>query len=155
MYGFWLLLWYLVHIVLSVILRCIASDYSFDILCTLYCLSFFDVWLLITPLISCAHCIVCHSSMYGFWLLLWYLVNIVLSVILRCIASDYSFDILWTLYCLSFFDVWLLITPSISCAHCIVCHSSMYGFWLLFWYNLKLFLASHFFLKWKVIIWNL
>jgi hypothetical protein len=38
---------------------------------SLYCLSFY-LWLLITPLVSCGHCIVC-LSIYGFWLPLWYL----------------------------------------------------------------------------------
>ena len=25
------------------------------------------MWLLNTPLVSCGHCVVCHSSTYGFW----------------------------------------------------------------------------------------
>jgi hypothetical protein len=54
------------------------------------CLSF-NLRLLITPLVSCGHCIVC-SSIYGFWLLLWYLLVIVLSVP-QFTASDYSFGI--------------------------------------------------------------
>ena len=123
-YGFWLPLWYLVAIVLSV-LQFTASDYPFGILWPLYCL-FFDLRLLIATLVSCGHCIVC-SSIYGFWLPLWYLVAIVLSV-LRFTASDYPFGILWPLYCL-FFDLWLLIATLVSCGHCIVC-SSIYGFWL-------------------------
>ena len=77
-YGFWLPLWYLMTIVLSVLFT--ASDYHFGILCPLYCLSFY-LRLLITPLVSYAHCIVC-PSIYGFWLPLWYLVAIVLSVLL-------------------------------------------------------------------------
>jgi hypothetical protein len=89
MYGFWLPLWYLVAIVLSVLL-CTASDYPFGISWPLHCLSFY-VRLLITPLVSRGHCIVC-PSMYGFWLPLWYLVVIVLSVLL-CTASDYPFGI--------------------------------------------------------------
>ena len=39
----------------------------------LCCVSFFDVRLLITYLVSFGHCVVCPSSMYGFWLPLWYL----------------------------------------------------------------------------------
>jgi hypothetical protein len=99
---------------------------------SLHCLSFFDLRLLVTPLVSCGHCIVCYSSNYGFWLPLWYLqtfdhyivfpssnygfwlplwylVDIVLSVILRITASGYPFDILWTLYCLLLFELrfWL------------------------------------------------
>jgi hypothetical protein len=114
-----IILWYLLAIVLSVILRFTAtSDY---------------------PLVYFGHCIVCHSSLYGyFWLpfgifwplyclsffalrllliILWYLLDITLSVILRFTAtSDY---------------------PLVSFGHCIVCHSSVYSyFWLpfaIFW----------------------
>jgi hypothetical protein len=53
---------------------------------------------------------VCSSSMYGFWLPLWYILAIVLSVLLRCTDSDYPFGIFWPLYCLFFFDVRILIT---------------------------------------------
>jgi hypothetical protein len=45
----------------------------------LYCL-FFDWRLLITSNVSFGHCIVC-SSIDGFWLPLWYLLVIVLSVL--------------------------------------------------------------------------
>jgi hypothetical protein len=94
---FWLPLWYLVVIVLSVL--------RFTIL--------------ITPLISCGHCIVC-PSIYD---------------------SGYPFGILWSLYCLSFdlrfwLPLWylvvivlpvlrftILVTPLVSCGHCIVCPS--------------------------------
>ena len=112
MYSFWLPFWHLVDIALSVLLRCTASDYPFGILLPLCFLSFFDVqllitplgilWplcclsfdvqLLITPLVSFGHCVVC-PSMYSFWLPLWYLVAIVFSV-LRCTASDYPFGYL-------------------------------------------------------------
>jgi hypothetical protein len=49
--------------------------------------------------------------------ILWYLVAIVLSVLLRYTDSDYPFDILWPLCCLFFFDIQILITPLISCGH--------------------------------------
>ena len=140
-YGFWLPLWYLVTIVFSVLLRFTASDYHFGILWPLYCLSFFDLRLLITSLVSCGHCIFCPSSIYGFWLPLWYLVAIVLSVLLRFTASDYHFGILWPLYCLSFFDLRLLITSLVSCGHCIFCPSSIYGFWLPLWYLVAIVLS--------------
>jgi hypothetical protein len=55
---------------------------------------------------SFGHCVVC-LSIYGFWLPLWYLVAIVLSVLLF-MDSDY---------------------PLVSCGHCVVC-PSIYGFWL-------------------------
>jgi hypothetical protein len=100
-------LWYLLDIALSVILRLTASEYS---------------------LVSFGHCIVCHTSVYGFWLpfgifwtlhclsffglrlfviTLWYLLAIALSVILY----DYfwlPFGILWQLYCMLFFGLLLL-----------------------------------------------
>ena len=104
----------------TAVLRFTASEYTFGILWSLYCLSL-DLRLLITPLVSCGHCIV--------WirLLITPLVSCghVLSV-LRFTASDYTFGILWSLYCLSL-DLRLLITPLVSCGHCIVC-PSMYGF---------------------------
>ena len=140
-YGFRLPLWYLVDIVLSVILRITASGYPFGILWTLYCLLFFELRLLVTPLVSCGHCVVCYSSNYGFRLPLWYLVDIVLSVILRITASGYPFGILWTLYCLLFFELRLLVTPLVSCGHCIVCYSSNYGFWLPLWYLVDIVLS--------------
>jgi hypothetical protein len=79
-----------------------------------------DVRLLLIPLMSCDHYVVC-PSMYVFCLSLWYLVVIVLSV-LRCTSSDYPFGVLWPLCCLSF-DVRLLITPLVSCGHYVVCPS--------------------------------
>jgi hypothetical protein len=45
---------------------------------------------------SFGHCVVCSSSIYGFWLPLWYLLAIVLSVLLRFtilitpVVSSYS-----------------------------------------------------------------
>ena len=138
-YGFWLPLWYLVAIVLSVLLLFTASDYPYGIFWPLCCL-FFYLRLLITPLVSCSHCIVCSSSIYGFWLPLWYLVAIVLSVLLLFTASDYPFGILWPLYCL-FFYLRLLITPMVSFGHCVVCSSSIYGFWLPLWYLVAIVLS--------------
>jgi hypothetical protein len=148
-YGFWLPLWYLVAIVLSV-LRRTASDYPFGIflrlLMTLWYLIFtasdylfgiLDIRLLITPLVSFSHCVVCPST-HGFWLPLWYLLAIVLSV-LRLTASDDPFGILWPLCCLSF-DLRLLVTPLVSCGHCIVCPST-YGFWLPLWFLVAIVLS--------------
>ena len=144
-YGFWLPLWYLVAIVLSVLLLFTASDYPFGILITaslwpLYCL-FFYLRLLITPMVSFGHCVVCSSSIYGFWLPLWYLVAIVLSVLLLFTASDYPYGIFWPLCCLFFFYLRLLITPMVSFGHCVVCSSSIYGFWLPLWYLVAIVLS--------------
>ena len=163
-YGFWLPLWYLVVIVLSVYLT---------------------LRLLITTLVYCGHCTLCllsltasyyhfgilwslyslSSQSYGFWLPLWYIVVIVLSVflvlrllittlvycghctlcLLSLTASYYHFGILWSLYSLSsqsygfWLPLWylvvivlsvylalrLLITPLISCGHCTLCLLSL------------------------------
>jgi hypothetical protein len=101
-----------------------ASDFPFCIFCSLYWLSFIDLRLLISPLVSFGLCIVCLSLIYGLWFPFWYLLVIVLSVFhwLRllistlvsfghCIvclslitASDFPFGIFWSLYCLSFID---------------------------------------------------
>jgi hypothetical protein len=115
-YGFWLPLWYILAIALSV-LWITASDYPFDILWPLYCLSF-ELRLLITSLVSFGHCIVCPLN-YGFWLPLWYTLAIVLPV-LWTTAFDYLFYILWPLYCLSF-ELRLLITYLIYVGQYIVC----------------------------------
>ena len=92
------------------------------------------------------HCAVCSSSIYGFWLPLWYLqtllMTIVLSVLLLFTDSDYPCGIFklffWPLCCLFFFDLRILITPLVSSnssfGHCVVCSSSIYGFWLPLWY---------------------
>ena len=140
-YDFLLPLWYLLAIVLYVLPRYTTYDYPFGILWPLYCPSVLDLRLLITPLVSCGHCIVCRSWIYDLWLPIWYLVAIVLSVLLRFTTSGYPFDILWPLYCLSFLDLRLLITLLVSCGHCIVCPSSIYDFWLPFWYLLAIVLS--------------
>jgi hypothetical protein len=115
-YGFWLLLWYLLAIVLSV-LQFTVSGYPYGIFWSLYYLSF-NLRLLVTPMVSFGHCIVC-PSIYGFWLPLWYLLAIVLSVLL-----PYTF----------------LYTSMVSFGHCIIC-PSIYGFWLPLWYLLAIVLS--------------
>jgi hypothetical protein len=95
------------------------SDYPFGIFWPLCCLSFFHIRILITSLVSFGHCVVC-PSIYGFWLPLWYLLAIVLSVLLPYTNSDYPFGIFWSLCCLSFFHIRILITPFVSFDHCVV-----------------------------------
>jgi predicted nucleic acid-binding Zn ribbon protein len=121
-YWFWLPFWYLLAIVLSVLRRFTDSDCPFGIFWPLYCLFFVDLLILIAPLVSFGHClffvdlliliaplvsfghcIVCSSSIYWFWLSLWYLLAIVLSVLRRFTDSDCLFGIVWPLYFL-FFD---------------------------------------------------
>jgi hypothetical protein len=119
-YRLWLPLWYLVAIVSLVLLRYTDSDYPFGILWPLCRLLFFDLQILITPLVSCGHCVVCSSSIYRFWLPLWYLVAIVSSALLRYTASDYPFGIFWPLFRQFFFDILILIIPLVSFGHYVV-----------------------------------
>jgi hypothetical protein len=100
-YCFWLPLLYL---------QASLCPFAFFLL-SLYCLSFFNWRFLITSLVSSSfslsfcpfsffNCIVCRSSIYSFWLPLWYLQ-----------ASLCPFALfLLSLYCLSFFYLRLLIT---------------------------------------------
>ena len=155
-YEFWLPLWCLqtrlLTILLSVRLWYKESDYPFGVvkLFFWYCVVFvFDIRILTTPLVSSNssfdHCVVSSSSIYGFWLPLWclqtLLLTIVLSVRLRYKDSDYPFGVFklffWPLCCLFVFDIWILTTPLVSSNssfdHCVVCSSSIYGFWLPLW----------------------
>jgi hypothetical protein len=71
-----------------------ASDCPFDILWSLFYLSL-HLQFLIAPLKLFGHCVICPSS-YSFWLPLWYLLVIMLSVP-PFTASDCPFDIFWSL----------------------------------------------------------
>ena len=135
-YRFWLPLCYLLAIVLSDLLRFTDSDYLFVIFWPLCCLTFFDLQILITHLVSFGHCVVWPSSIYRLWLPLWYLLAIVLSDLLRFTDSDNSFGVFWSLCCLFFFDILILITSLVSFGHCVVWPSSIYRFWLHLWYLL-------------------
>ena len=141
-YRFWLPLWYLLVIVLSDLFRFTDSDYTFGIFWPLCCLTVFDLQNLITPLVCFGHCVVWPSSIYRFWLPLWYLLAIVLSDLLRFTDSEYTFGIFWPLCCLTFFDLQILITPLVSFGHCVVCPSSIYTFWLHLWYLLAIVLSD-------------
>jgi hypothetical protein len=126
---------FLLAIALSV-LWFTASDCPFGIFWTLCCL-FCNLRLLIAPLVSFGHCVVC-PVIYGFWLPLWYLLDIAFSV-LWFTASDCPFGIFWPLCCLSC-DLRLLIAPLVSFGHCVVC-PVIYGFWLPLWYLLAIVLS--------------
>ena len=107
-------------IVLSALSLFTASDYSFGIFC---------------------HCIVRTSSIYGFWLLHWYILVIALSVFRLLTASDYSFGIFWSLYCPCFGNLRLLITSLVYFGHCMIITLSIYGYWWLLWYILVIVLS--------------
>ena len=140
-YRFWLHPWYLLAIVLSVLLWYTDSDYTLGIFWPLCCLFFYDIQILITPLVSFGHCVVCSSMIYRFWLHPWYLLAIVLSVLLWYTDSDYSLGIFWPLCCLFFYDIQILITPLVSFGHCVVCSSMISRFWLHPWYLLAIVLS--------------
>jgi uncharacterized membrane protein len=138
-----------------------AADYPDGIFWPLYCLSF-SLQLLITPLVSFGHCIVC-LSVYSCWLPRWYLLVIVkchrgnqkpqenerqtiqwpkdtIGVIRSCKLKDRQYNgQSWPLYCLSF-SLQLLTTPLVSFGLCIV-YLSVYGFWLPRWYLLVIVLS--------------
>jgi hypothetical protein len=109
---------FLFAIVLSVLLRFTDSDYlplvSSDLFCTF----------------SFGHCVVCSSSIYGFWLPPFGIFRLIL----------YFF--FWPLCGLFIFDLRILITPLVSSdlfctfsfGHCVVCSSSINEFWFLLWY---------------------
>ena len=59
----------------------------------LCCLSFIDLQILITLLVSFGHCVVCPSLIYRFWLPFWYLLAIVLSVLHWFTDSVYLFGV--------------------------------------------------------------
>jgi hypothetical protein len=123
-YIFWLPLWYLLVIVLSVP-PFTSSDCPFDIFWSLCYLSL-HLQLLIALLISFDHCAIC-PSIYSFWLPLWYLLVIVLSVS-PFTASDCPFDIFWSLCYLSL-HLQLLIAPLLSFVHCFICSSGQITQW--------------------------
>ena len=102
---------------------------------------FVDLLILITPLVSFGHCIVCSSSIYWIWLPFWYLLAIVLSVLRQFTDSDCPLGIFWPLYFLFFVDLLILIAPLVSFDHCIVCSSSIDWFWLPLWYLLAIVLS--------------
>ena len=103
-YRFWLPPWYLL---------------------ALCCLFFYDIQILITPLV-----------IYRFRLHPWYLLSIVLSVLLWYTDSDYTLGIFWPLCCLILYNIQIPITPLVSFDHCVVCSAMIYRFWLplgIFW----------------------
>jgi hypothetical protein len=126
-------------IVLSVLLQYTDSDY---------------------PLVSFGHCVVCSSSIYRFWsdntmtkryqrsnqnlyieeeqTTQW--PKDTKGVIRICILKKnrHYNDHFWSLCCLSFFNIQILITSLVSFGHCVVCPSSIYRFWLPLWYLLAI-----------------
>jgi hypothetical protein len=105
---------FLVGFVLLVLCVCFVDGCLSFFFWPLCCLFLFDLQILITPLVSFGHCVVCSCLIFRFWLLLWYLLAIVLSFLVWFSDSDYSFGIFWPLCCLFLFDFQILITPLVS-----------------------------------------
>jgi hypothetical protein len=111
----------------------------------IYYLSFY-LHLLISPVVSFGHYIIC-PSIYSLFLPLWYLLVILLPFLLFT-ASYYPCGTFWSLYCLSFY-LQLLIIPVVSFGHYITC-PSIYSFLFPLWYllvtilHVLLFTASYY-----------
>ena len=141
-YGFLILLLYLQTFLLAIVLsvrRWFTASYFSSCIFKLFfwllsCLSFVDLRLLTSPLVSSnfsfGYCPVCPLLIYGFLLLLLYLQTF-----------------FWLLSCLSFVDLRLLTSPLVSSnfsfGYCPVCPSLIYGFLLLLLY-LQTFLLAIF-----------
>ena len=69
----------------------------------------------------------------------YFLLVIVLSVLLRYTDSDYPFDIFWSLCCLYFFDIRILITPLISSNSSSTLKNSQFTLLILLFYVSKIF----------------
>jgi hypothetical protein len=138
----------------AALLQYTDSDYPFGIFWSLCCLFFFNIQILITPLVSFGHCVVCSSSIYRFWMTKRYQrgnQNLYIEeeqttqwpkdtkgVIRICILkknkqhNDQK---------IPKGDIQILITSLVSFGHCVVCSSSIYRFWLPLWYLLVIVLS--------------
>ena len=92
-------------------LCCSSSIYGF----------WLPLWYLPTLLCPFDHYVVCPSLIYGFWLPLWYLPTLLCpfghyvvllryTILITSLVSSNSSLSFWPLCCLSFFDLWILIT---------------------------------------------
>ena len=138
---FVLLVLYLLAIVLSVLLPYTDSYCPVGIFLPLCCLFYFPIQILIAPLVSFDHCVVCSSSLYKFLLSRWYLFAIVLSVLLPYTDSYCPVGIFLPLCCLFFFRIQILIAPLVSFDHCVVSSTSLYGLLLSRWYLFAIVLS--------------
>ena len=113
------------------------------------CLSFFDLQILITPISIFKLLSVCPSLIYRFWLPLWYLLVIVVSVVQILIT-------LWYLLVIVLSDIQILIAPLVYFGHCVIWYTDydcpfgifwslcclIYEFWLPLWYLLVIVLSD-------------
>ena len=139
-YGFLLLLLYLQTFLLSIVLsvfRWFTDSYFSSCIFKLFfwplsCLSFVDLRLLTSPLVSSnfsfGYCPVCPSLIYGFLLLLLYLQTFLLAIVLSVLC--------WFTLLTS-----PLVSSNFSFGYCPVCPLLIYGFLLLLLY-LQTFLLA-------------
>ena len=133
-YGFLLLLLYLQTFLLAIVLsvrRWFTDSYFSSCIFKLFfwllsCLSFVDLRLLTSPLVSSnfsfGYCPVCPLLIYGFLLLLLYLQTFLLTIVLsvrRWFTDSYFSSCIfklffWLLSCLSVVDLRLLTSPLVS-----------------------------------------
>jgi hypothetical protein len=129
-------LWYLLVIVLFVLLQYTDSDYTFGIFWSLCCLFFFNIQILITPLVSFG-----SESVY------WRRTNNTMTKrYQKCNQNLYIEEEQTTQWpkdtkgviriCIQ-----ILITLLVSFGHCVVCSSSIYRFLLPLWYLLVIVLS--------------
>jgi hypothetical protein len=163
-YGFLLLLLYLQTFLLAIVrsvLFWFTDSYFSSCIFKLFfwllsCLSFVDLRILTSPLVSSnfsfGYSPICPSLIYGFLLLLLYLQTFLLALVLSvlCWFTDSYFSscifklFFWLLSCLSFVDLRILTSPLVSSnfsfGYCPVCPLLIYAsyfssciFKLLFW----------------------
>jgi hypothetical protein len=135
------------HNVLSVLLKYTDYDYSFGIFKTLRCLFFFDIRILITPLVSSDIMLIDNKMSWRYKGVIririskknrqhnvWRYQRGNQNPYIKEEQTSQCFEDTKTLYCLLFFDIRILITPLVSSRHYIVCSSLICGFWLPLWY---------------------
>ena len=164
-YGFLLLLLYLQTFLLAIVLSFLcwftASYFSSCIFKLFFwllsCLSFVDLRILTSPLVSSnfsfGYSPVCPLLVYGFLLLHLYLQSFLLAIVLsvrRWFTDSYFSSCIfklffWLLSCLSVVDLRILTSPLVSSnfsfGNCPVCPLLIYGFLLLLLYLQTFILA--------------
>jgi hypothetical protein len=134
-YSFWLCLWYLLAIVLTVLLWYTASGYAFGIFWPLYWLSSFHLQLLIIMQWSKYAEGITEAYIKDGQSIQW--PKDTKGITRSCISKE---DSQYPLYWLSSFDIQLLVMPLVSFGHFIDCPPLIYSFWLCLWYLLAIVL---------------
>ena len=103
------------------------------------CVCFVDRYLSICTF-SFGRCVICSSSIYIFWLPLWYLQTLPINSyhyinsthnytkIVVCPFVLFLLAIVLSVCSSSIYGIWLLLWYLLTSGHCVVCSSSIYGF---------------------------